>query len=1621
MAARVAAFCTLVLCCLTASAQDDLNVHGVVSDAMTSSKLADVKVTVKKDGANHNTYTTRANGKYEFYLVCGHNYEFIFSRTGYVDRKIVINSKNIPQEAIGAGIIMPTDMSMYAITPAMEGADLSVFDKPIGIAAYDPVQKDLVWDFNHTNKVKAEIFAFIRDMEKKGKEMAKEQTAADKAREAEEAKFAKFVKDGDAAMLSSNFQGGVTNYQAALDIKADDTAVKAKLADAQKKLAEKQASDKLNADFSAAIDAGDAAFRAEEYDKAVAKYEEALKLKPGEKYPKDKIAEANKLISDKAALQAKRKEFDDLVAKGDGHVGKSEYSEAVKAYEAALKIIATDTSVQKKLVNAQASLKKQEQEAAANASYLAAITAADDLFGKQEFEKAKAKYAEAQKLKPTETYPAERIALCDKSMADLVKAAADKAAFDGLMAKGEAAMAKQAYAEAITHYEGAKAIYPDNATASTKLEEARKMLAEQQDKADKQKRYTELITQADAEFKKEAIEAALHKYQQARDILPQETYPLDQINKINAALALKAQRDAAEKAYSEHMAAGEAAMQGKAYADALGHFEQALATKPGDKPAKTALDNAAKQKAEWEQQQATRQAYDALIATADAKFNVDNLAEARKDYEAALKILKESYPTQQIAAIDARIEAQAKEKAEAEKQAALRAKFDAAMAAGDAAFAKQDFAEAIKRYDEALGHMPGDATASQKRNNALAAMEAQKTQAALDAQYQAAISKGDAAFAKENFTDARNAYEQAMALKANENYPKEQIRRIDEAIAAREKAAADALEKQRQEKIAALVLEGDNQVKVKNYSPGIAKYEEALAMAPDRKDISDKIAAAHSAMLAEMESAALEQAYRAAIAKADGHFKTDQLAEARTAYEEALRIKPKEAYPAERIKLIDETFAAREKATADAAAKQRLEKVAALLLEGDNKLKSNNYEDAIARYKEAEALAPERTDIPKKIEAARNAMLGALEAEARNAAYKDAIAQADAAFNAERYTEALDAYTKAMGIKPEETYPPKRIDEVVQRMAERDRAEEDKRKASVMAEFNKLLKEGDDYFKKESYALALTSYQGALDLIPDNAEAIAKRDAAQKAMAERDAAKAALSAYQAVIDEADMWFGAENWEEARAKYNQALGMRPGESYPTGKLKEIDRILSERAGAEEAARKAEENQRYTDAINRGDAAMRSQAYEDAILAYEDALDVKPKESYPRAQIERAEQLMLEREEREAQRRRKETEAREAEEKRRPLNPNYQTVSNNSELQAEAFMREARLAEEREKYEKIKKIKSDNEEMITDLDQRAELDRMAVYQSLRAYADGESERFREAIQRYEERSANSAGYKQGLYESMARMADRDKASDMDNYQRVLEQIEVQADRNTDWERMQRERIMGDRQLAYVQLDQFETWSSEKLEERRALAEKLREEAVKHYAGNKLAEMNRVENSERISADARGIRDTEQRRSTSQATQARSTANENTNRMEAREAAMQARNTAKVEAGSQYIQAEKDRQGSALEDRKLLADEKRLANLEELRKLLEKDPAAYTERFRSELANNYPQGVTEESSTLGNKVIITRIVVKGTKGDEYKKVLDKSGNYYFKNGFSISESTWNRETLESFFKKD
>ena len=80
---------------------------------------------------------------------------------------------------------------------------------------------------------------------------------------------------------------------------------------------------------------------------------------------------------------------------------------------------------------------------------------------------------------------------------------------------------------------------------------------------------------------------------------------------------------------------------------------------------------------------------------------------------------------------------------------------------------------------------------------------------------------------------------------------------------------------------------------------------------------------------------------------------------------------------------------------------------------------------------------------------------------------------------------------------------------------------------------------------------------------------------------------------------------------------------------------------------------------------------------------------------------------------------------------------------------------------------------------------------------------------------------------------------------------------------------------------------------------------------------------------------------------------------------------------------------------------------------------DAKAESEKYKQQLALEYPEGITEKmyqrKNTRGDviEVTIIRIVIRGSQGDEYKKVTSKWGSYYFKNNLVISEYIWDSET--------
>ncbi len=67
-----------------------------------------------------------------------------------------------------------------------------------------------------------------------------------------------------------------------------------------------------------------------------------------------------------------------------------------------------------------------------------------------------------------------------------------------------------------------------------------------------------------------------------------------------------------------------------------------------------------------------------------------------------------------------------------------------------------------------------------------------------------------------------------------------------------------------------------------------------------------------------------------------------------------------------------------------------------------------------------------------------------------------------------------------------------------------------------------------------------------------------------------------------------------------------------------------------------------------------------------------------------------------------------------------------------------------------------------------------------------------------------------------------------------------------------------------------------------------------------------------------------------------------------------------------------------------------------------------------YQKELANTFPEGVSETVEKEGNRTTTTRVVVKDGSGNEYKKVVHEWGGvFYFKNGEAVTERTWKSET--------
>ncbi len=769
--------------------------------------------------------------------------------------------------------------------------------------------------------------------------------------------------------------------------------------------------------------------------------------------------------------------FEDYqLAMRDGNLflKEEDYENAIAQYEAAKYIMPNESYPDKQIAKAK---ELMEANKSVDERYNSYIALADESFSKKDWEESKLNYTNAKDVKPKMEYPITQLALIDKNIAAekeyLEKMALEQRqmAYNAAVKSADSLLALTSYSDSKSKYNEALAIDSKAAYPQTKIKEIDNILANQ---SKTEQAYMDLMANAQSFMSSKKYNEAKNSYTQALGLKPNEELPKSKLNEIDGLLA------------------GLAALEAK-NAELAKRREEALQAE-----------------------------YDKLILSADALMVDNELEKARAEYEKALVVKsKEEYPIAQIKTINDKLLA----------LEGIDKQYSSFMSNGAKYKGSADYDRAIREYEGALGLKPNEQApkdAIADINSILAGMEADAAakQKAIDDKYNGLVSKGDQLFASEDYSSSESAYKEALTVKSSEEYPKEQLSKIKDKLAAI--AAANAATAQQAKELAekearynAIVGKADQMFKSGNYTSARIEYNSALQIFSDKAypinqiaEIDSKLAAIEADALAKqkaLEAAALaeqkviDDKYNGLVSKGDELFASEDYSGSESAYREALTVKSKEEYPKQQLSKIKDKLAAIAAANAASAqqAKELAEKEArynAIVGKADQMFNDDNFAGAKAGYNEALTVFPDKSypanqiaEIDSKLAAFAAAAAAKAKSEAEAAAkeneYNAAVQKGDAALEGKDYPKAKLAYQEALGVFSDRPYPTRQLEKIADLELEAKKAEEEKARLAQMAienkvEFDKEVAAGDALFNKGDWEKAKYKYQSALKLIP---------------------------------------------------------------------------------------------------------------------------------------------------------------------------------------------------------------------------------------------------------------------------------------------------------------------------------------------------------------------------------------------------------------------------------------------------------------------------------------------------------------------------------------------------------
>ncbi|GIV26607.1 MAG: hypothetical protein KatS3mg027_0421 [Bacteroidia bacterium] len=1135
--------------------------------------VAGAQVQVLQNGRNFTTATSDASGNIQLRLPLNNDYTIIITKPGNITKRFNVSTRGATIEE-GKKNVYQFEVEAIRIYEPFEGVDYSVLNQPLFTVTFNSKKNKFDVDQASIDAIQqqlAQLFKAESEAEKKKKEAEK--------------KYQDAIKKADAAFQKNQYEPALAAYKEALSLKPNEQYPKNQITLVEKAIAEQKAKAEaeakakaeLEAKYQAAIKKGDEAFGKKDWNAAKSAYNEALGYKPNEKYPKDKLAEIEKLIAEELANKKKQEEleakYQAAIKKGDEAFGKKDWNTAKSAYNEALGYKPNEkypkdklAEIEKMIAEELANKKKQEE---LEAKYSAAIKKGDEAFGKKDWNAAKSAYNEALGYKPNEKYPKDKLAEIEKMIAEELankkKQEELEAKYSAAIKKGDEAFGKKDWNTAKSAYNEALGYKPNEKYPKDKLAEIEKLIAEELANKKKQEeleaKYSAAIKKGDEAFGKKDWNTAKSAYNEALGYKPNEKYPKDKLAEIEKMiaeeLANKKKQEELEAKYSAAIKKGDEAFGKKDWNTAKSAYNEALGYKPNEKYPKDKLAEIEKMIAEElankKKQEELEAKYSAAIKKGDEAFGKKDWNAAKSAYNEALGYKpNEKYPKDKLAEIEKLIAEELankkKQEEEMKKQQELEAKYQAAIKKGDEAFGKKDWNTAKSAYNEALGYKPNEKYPKDK----LAEIEKmiaeelanKKKQEELEAKYSAAIKKGDEAFGKKDWNTAKSAYNEALGYKPNEKYPKDKLAEIEKMIAeelANKKKQEEEMKKQQEleAKYQAAIKKGDEAFGKKDWNTAKSAYNEALGYKPNEKYPKDKLAEIEKLIAEELankkKQEELEAKYSAAIKKGDEAFGKKDWNTAKSAYNEALGYKPNEKYPKDKLAEIEKMIA-----------------------------------EELANKKKQEEEMKKQQELEAK--------------------YQAAIKKGDEAFGKKDWNTAKSAYNEALGYKPNEKYPKDKLAEIEKLIAEelankKKQEEEMKKQQELEAKYQAAIKKGDEAFGKKDWNAAKSAYNEALGYKPNEKYPRDKLAEIEKLIAESKGisiknkesenkdintnkeknVKPILSSnedrYKSVIKLADDYFNKKQYNDSKIKYEEALVYKPSDPYAKQKLLEIEKILN----------------------------------------------------------------------------------------------------------------------------------------------------------------------------------------------------------------------------------------------------------------------------------------------------------------------------------------------------------------------------------------------------------------------------------------------------------------------------